>query len=92
MNGSETRFHFVPNWRQTYFTYSDLYREVEVIDIKETAEDDEDEEEHADNIIEVMFDDKTKARKSKEFWNSINRVLQNATTLNADKIQIIKKQ
>ena len=59
VNGSETRFSLCPaTGDKRTFTYSDLYREVEIIDIKETAEaeDEEAEEEHTDNIIEVMFE------------------------------------
>ena len=67
VNGSETRFSLCPaTGDKRTFTYSDLYREVEIIDIKETAEA-EDEEEHADNIIEVMFEgDKTAEAKKFE--------------------------
>ena len=67
VNGSETRFSLCPAvGDKRTFTYSDLYREVEIIDIKETAEA-EDEEEHADNIIEVMFEgDKTAEAKKFE--------------------------
>lgn len=55
VNGSETRFSLCPAvGDKRTFTYSDLYREVEVIDIQDT-EDDEDEEEH-ENILEVMFE------------------------------------
>ena len=66
VNGSETRFSLCPaTGDKRTFTYSDLYREVEIIDIKETAEA-EDEEEHADNIIEVMFEgDKTAESRMK---------------------------
>ena len=59
VNGSETRFSLcAATGDKRTFTYSDLYREVEIIDIKETAEaeDEEAEEEHADNILEVMFE------------------------------------
>ena len=70
VNGSETRFSLCPaTGDKRTFTYSDLYREVEIIDIKETAEaeDEEAEEEHADNIIEVMFEgDKTAEAKNFE--------------------------
>ena len=63
VNGSETRFSLCPaTGDKRTFTYSDLYREVEIIDIKETAEaeDEEAEEEHENNILEVMFEgDKT---------------------------------
>ena len=67
VSGSETRFSLCPaTGDKRTFTYSDLYREVEIIDIKETAEA-EDEEEHADNIIEVMFEgDKTAEAKKFE--------------------------
>ena len=67
VNGSDTRFSLCPaTGDKRTFTYSDLYREVEIIDIKETAEA-EDEEEHADNIIEVMFEgDKTAEAKKFE--------------------------
>ena len=70
VNGSETRFSLCPaTGDKRTFTYSDLYREVEIIDIKETAEA-EDEEEHADNIIEVMFEgDKT--AESKQFESNL---------------------
>ena len=70
VNGSETRFSLCPaTGDKRTFTYSDLYREVEIIDIKETAEA-EDEEEHADNIIEVMFEgDKT--TESKQFESNL---------------------
>ena len=38
VNGSETRFSLCPaTGDKRTFTYSDLYREVEIIDIKETA-------------------------------------------------------
>ena len=66
VNGSETRFSLCPaTGDKRTFTYSDLYREVEIIDIKETAEaeDEEAEEEHADNIIEVMFEGGQDSRK-----------------------------
>ena len=58
VNGSETRFSLCPAvGDKRTFTYSDLYREVEVIDIKEAeAEKDDEDEEHADNILEVMFE------------------------------------
>jgi hypothetical protein len=69
VNGSETRFSLCPaTGDKRTFTYSDLYREVEIIDIKETEA--EDEEEHADNIIEVMFEgDKT--TESKQFESNL---------------------
>ena len=71
VNGSETRFSLCPAvGDKRTFTYSDLYREVEIIDIKETAEaedEEEAEEEHADNILEVMFEgDKTAEAKNFE--------------------------
>ena len=73
VNGSETRFSLSPaTGDKRTFTYSDLYREVEVIDIQGTEEDDEDEEEHehADNILEVMYEgDKT--AESKQFESNL---------------------
>ena len=69
VNGSETRFSLCPaTGDKRTFTYSDLYREVEIIDIKETeVEEDDEDEEHADNILEVMFEgDKTAGSKKFE--------------------------
>ena len=70
VNGSETRFSLCPaTGDKRTFTYSDLYREVEIIDIKETAEEDDDDEEeaHEDTILEVMFEgDKTTEAKNFE--------------------------
>ena len=91
VNGSETRFSLCPaTGNSRTFTYSDLYREVEIIDIKETAEaeDEEAEEEHADNIIEVMFEgDKT--AESKQFESNLIEFFK-MRRLQGDKIQIIK--
>ena len=91
VNGSETRFSLCPaTGDKRTFTYSDLYREVEIIDIKETAEaeDEEAEEEHADNIIEVMFEgDKT--AESKQFESNLIEFFK-MRRLQGDKIQIIK--
>ena len=91
VNGSETRFSLCPaTGDKRTFTYSDLYREVEIIDIKETAEaeDEEAEEEHADNIIEVMFEgDKT--AESKQFESNLIEFFK-VRRLQGDKIQIIK--
>lgn len=91
VNGSETRFSLCPAvGDKRTFTYSDLYREVEIIDIKETAEaeDEEAEEEHADNIIEVMFEgDKT--AESKQFESNLIEFF-NMQRLQGYKIQIIK--
>ena len=88
VNGSETRFSLCPaTGDKRTFTYSDLYREVEIIDIKETAEA-EDEEEHADNIIEVMFEgDKT--AESKQFESKLIEFFK-MRRIQGDKIQIIK--
>ena len=88
VNGSETRFSLCPaTGDKRTFTYSDLYREVEIIDIKETAEA-EDEEEHADNIIEVMFEgDKT--AESKQFESNLIEFFK-MRRIQGDKIQIIK--
>ena len=91
VNGSETRFSLCPaTGDKRTFTYSDLYREVEIIDIRETAEaeDEEAEEEHADNIIEVMFEgDKT--AESKQFESNLIEFFE-MRRLRGDKIQIIK--
>ena len=91
VNGSETRFSLCPaTGDKRTFTYSDLYREVEIIDIKETAEaeDEEAEEEHAGNIIEVMFEgDKT--AESKQFESNLIEFFK-MRRLQGDKIQIIK--
>ena len=91
VNGSETRFSLCPaTGDKRTFTYSDLYREVEVIDIQGTEEDDEDEEEHehADNILEIMFEgDKT--AESKQFESNLIEFFK-MRRLQGDKIQIIK--
>ena len=89
VNGSDTRFRLSPSTGdKRTFTYSDLYREVEVIDIQDTEEDDEDEEEHADNILEVMFEgDKT--ADSKQFESNLIEFFK-IRILQGDKIQIIK--
>ena len=91
VNGSETRFSLCPAvGDKRTFTYSDLYREVEIIDIKETAEaeDEEAEEEHADNIIEVMFEG-DKIAESKQFESNLIEFFK-MRRLQGDKIQIIK--
>ena len=89
VNGSETRFSLCPaTGDKRTFTYSDLYREVEVIDIQDT-EDDEDEEEHENNILEVMFEgDKTaEAKKFEKYLIEFFKMQR----LNAGaKVQIIK--
>ena len=91
VNGSDTRFSLCPaTGDKRTFTYSDLYREVEIIDIKETAEaeGEEAEEEHADNIIEVMFEgDKT--AKSKQFESNLINFFK-MRRLQGDKTLIIK--
>ena len=89
VNGSDTRFSLSPaTGDKRTFTYSDLYREVEVIDIQDAEEDDEDEEEHADNILEVMFEgDKT--AESKQFESNLIEFFK-MRRFQGDKIQIIK--
>ena len=64
VDGSDTRFSLCPaTGDKRTFTYSDLYREVEVIDVKEAEETDEEDNEE----IEVMFEgDKTTAAKNFE--------------------------
>ena len=88
VNGSETRFSLCPaTGDKRTFTYSDLYREVEVIDIQDTEEDDEDEE-HENNTLEVMFEgDKT--AESKQFESNLIEFFK-MRRLQGDKIQIIK--
>ena len=91
VNGSETRFSLCPaTGDKRTFTYSDLYREVEVIDIQGTEEDDEDEEheEHADNILEVMFEGDCTA-ESKQFEYNLIEFFK-MRRFKGDKIQIIK--
>ena len=91
VNGSDTRFSLCPaTGDKRTFTYSDLYREVEVIDIEETAEaeDEEAEEEHADNTIEVMFEGDCTA-ESKQFESNLIEFFK-MRRLDGDKIQIIK--
>ena len=90
VNGSETRFSLCPaTGDKRTFTYSDLYREVEIIDIKETeVEKDDEDEEHADNILEIMFEgDKT--AESKQFESNLIEFFK-MRRLQGDKIQIIK--
>ena len=90
VNGSETRFSLCPAvGDKRTFTYSDLYREVEIIDIKETeVEEDDEDEEHADNILEVMFEgDKT--TESKQFESNLIEFFK-MRRFQGDKIQIIK--
>ena len=88
VNGSDTRFCLSPaTGDKRTFTYSDLYREVEVIDIQDT-EDDEDEEEHADNILEVMYEGDCTA-ESKQFESNLIEFFK-MRRLQGDKIQIIK--
>ena len=88
VNGSETRFSLCPaTGDKRTFTYSDLYREVEVIDIQDTEEDDEDEE-HASNILEVMFEGDCTA-EAKNFEQYLIEFFK-IKRLQGDKIQIIK--
>ena len=91
VNGSETDFSLCPAvGDKRTFTYSDLYREVEIIDIKETeVEEDDEDEEHADNILEVMFegDCTAEAKKFEEYLIEFFKMRR----LNAGaKVQIIK--
>ena len=89
VNGSETRFCLCPAvGDKRTFTYSDLYREVEVIDIQDTEEDDEDEEEQS-NIVEVMFEgDKTK--ESNKFEAALIEFFKMSRLNAGAKVQIIK--
>ena len=91
VNGSETRFSLCPaTGDKRTFTYSDLYREVEIIDIKETAAEEDDEDEEHENILEVMFEgDKTTEAKNFEQYLIEFFKMQR---LNAGaKVQIIKE-
>ena len=90
VNGSETRFSLCPaTGDKRTFTYSDLYREVEIIDIKETeVEKDDEDEEHADNILEVMFEGDCTA-EAKNFEQYLIEFFK-MQRLQGDKIQIIK--
>ena len=90
VNGSETRFSLCPaTGDKRTFTYSDLYREVEIIDIKETeVEEDDEDEEHADNILEVMFEGDCTA-EAKNFEQYLIEFFK-MRRLQGDKIQIIK--
>ena len=91
VNGSETRFSLCPaTGDKRTFTYSDLYREVEIIDIKEEVEeDDEDEEERADNILEVMFEGDCTA-KAKNFERYLIKFFKTQRLKAGAKVQIIK--
>ena len=92
VNGSETRFSLCPaTGDKRTFTYSDLYREVEIIDIKETAEaeDEEAEEEHADNILEVMFEGDCTA-EAKNFEQYLIEFFKMQRLNAGAKVQIIK--
>ena len=89
VNGSETRFSLCPaTGDKRTFTYSDLYREVEVIDIQGTEEDDEDEEEHENNTLEVMFEGDCTAEAKNFEYNLIEFF--KMRRFQGDKIQIIK--
>ena len=90
VNGSETRFSLCPaTGDKRTFTYSDLYREVEVIDIQETEEDDEDEEEHSSNILEVMFEGDCTA-EAKNFEQYLIEFFKMQRLNAGAKVQIIK--
>ena len=83
VNGSETNFSLCPaTGDKRTFTYSDLYREVEVIDVKEA------DEEYADRILEVMLT-ADKSAKAKNFERYLIKFFK-MRILQGDKIQIIK--
>ena len=89
VNGSETRFSLCPaTGDKRTFTYSDLYREVEVIDIQGTEEDDEDEE-HENNILEVMFEGDCTA-EAKNFEQYLIEFFKMQRLSAGAKVQIIK--
>jgi hypothetical protein len=91
VNGSETRFSLCPAvGDKRTFTYSDLYREVEIIDIKETeVEEDDEDEEHADNILEVMFEGDCTA-EAKNFEQYLIEFFKMKRLNAGAKVQIIK--
>ena len=90
VTGSETRFSLCPAvGDKRTFTYSDLYREVEVIDIQDTEEDDEDEEEHENNILEVMFEGDCTA-EAKNFEQYLIEFFKMQRLNAGAKVQIIK--
>ena len=88
VNGSETRFSLCPaTGDKRTFTYSDLYREVEVIDVKETEEDDEDEEDNEE--IEVMLT-ADKSAKAKDFERCLIEFFRMKRLNAGAKVKIIK--
>ena len=88
VNGSETRFSLcTATGDKRTFTYSDLYREVEVIDVKETEEDDEDEEDNEE--IEVMLT-ADKSAKAKDFERYLIEFFKMKRLNAGAKVQIIK--
>lgn len=91
VNGSETRFSLCPaTGDKRTFTYPDLYREVEIIDIKETeVEEDDEDEEHASNILEVMFEGDCTA-KAKNFERYLIKFFKTQRLKAGAKVQIIK--
>ena len=90
VNGSDTRFSLCPaTGDKRTFTYSDLYREVEIIDIKETAEEDDEDEEHADNILEVMLT-ADKSAKAKDFERYLIEFFKMRRLNAGAKVEIIK--
>ena len=89
VNGSETNFSLCPaTGDKRTFTYSDLYREVEVIDIQGTEEDDEDEE-HENKILEVMFEGDCTA-EAKNFEQYLIEFFKMHRLNAGAKVQIIK--
>ena len=91
VNGSETRFSLCPaTGDKRTFTYPDSYREVEIIDIKETeVEEDDEDEEHASNILEVMFEGDCTA-KAKNFERYLIKFFKTQRLKAGTKVQIIK--
>ena len=88
VNGSETNFSLCPAvGDKRTFTYSDLYREVEVIDVKETEEDDEGEEDNEE--IEVMLT-ADKSAKAKDFERYLIEFFKMQRLNAGAKAQIIK--
>ena len=90
VNGSETRFSLCPaTGDKRTFTYSDLYREVEIIDIKETEVEEDDEDEEDNEEIEVMLT-ADKSAKAKDFERYLIEFFKMRRLNAGAKAQIIK--
>ena len=89
VDGSDTRFSLCPaTGDKRTFTYSDLYREVEVIDVKEAEETDEEDNEENEEI-EVMFEGDCTA-EAKKFEEHLIEFFKMRRLNAGAKVQIIK--